>query len=336
MHRPVAYDAEGRPLYLHPPSEAVVDADKYDTGIGQQTQPSKSPSDTEGSPKNDKQYNIETPDVKDIPSPEEDPVVKDVVNKSDEEGVADQAKVTTVSSHVTNQPDDYAGQNFHPKIRSQYANEPDVVHTTRSVETKAFVISDKVKRKHEKSVERYPYLNLSKGEFVILDIKRHPIGMLFPISITLLLIIAILWFASLYPSIYSSAYLSIMPQPALMFGIIVLFVVLVVLSCAAYLWVYLQNQFFMTNESVIQEIQETLFARREQTVSLGSIEDASYNQAGILQTVLNYGTIRLSTEGEETTYLFHYVENPRHQISILNNAIESFKNGRPVDDPHDS
>ena len=88
----------------------------------------------------------------------------------------------------------------------------------------------------------------------------------------------------------------------------------------------------MTNERVIQEIQESLFSRREQTVSLGSIEDASFHQSGIVQTLFNYGTIRLSTEGEETTYIFRYVANPRAQVAVLNNAIEAFKNGRPVCD----
>jgi hypothetical protein len=51
--------------------------------------------------------------------------------------------------------------------------------------------------------------------------------------------------------------------------------------------------------------------------------------------MLNYGTVRLSTEGEETTYRVSYVANPRHHIAVLNNAIESFKNGRPVD-PYES
>ena len=98
---------------------------------------------------------------------------------------------------------------------------------------------------------------------------------------------------------------------------------------------YAQNRFFLTNESVIQEIQLSLFSKREQTVSLGNIEDASFSQKGILQTFFNYGSIRLSTEGDETTYRFQYVANPRHEIAILNNAVEAFKNGRPVDESGD-
>jgi hypothetical protein len=92
----------------------------------------------------------------------------------------------------------------------------------------------------------------------------------------------------------------------------------------------MNNKFFLTNESVIQEIQTSLFSHHEQTVSLANIEDASYLQQGIIQTMFNYGSIRLSTEGDETTYRFNYVTNPKQQIATLNNAVEAFKNGRPV------
>ena len=186
-------------------------------------------------------------------------------------------------------------------------------------------------QKYRESKEKYPYLNLSEGEFVILDIKRHPIGMLMPIIVTFALLMAIFVFGSLYPSMYDAAAGTIKPSIPAMFGILLLISALVVLGGAVALWIYLQNQFFMTNESVIQEVQDSLFMRREQTVSLGSIEDASFKQNGILQTVLDYGTIRLSTEGQETTYVFRYVAHPKKQIATLNNAIEAFKNGRPVD-----
>jgi len=96
-------------------------------------------------------------------------------------------------------------------------------------------------------------------------------------------------------------------------------------------YVYVNNKFFLTNESVIQEIQVSLFARKEQTVSLANIEDASYTQHGIIQTIFNYGSVRLSTQGDETTYRFTYVARPKEHIETLNNAVEAFKNGRPVD-----
>lgn len=267
LTQPVAYDADGRPLYHHPPQ----------TGR---------------------------------PAP----------------------VVAQTNSHVTTRPEIIDGENFDPRLRSQYANEPQVVHVAREIDPKPFTISDELKRKHEKSVQQYPNLNLSEGEYVILDIKRHPIGMLIPAIVSIFLVVIIMIFVLFYPSIARDSILPIMPSVTDIFGVAMLLIGLVVLGGAVALWIYLQNQFFMTNESVIQEIQESLFSRREQTVSLGSIEDASFRQSGIIQTIFNYGTIRLSTEGEETTYRFHFVANPREQIAIINNAIEDFKNGRPVYD----
>jgi uncharacterized membrane protein YdbT with pleckstrin-like domain len=121
-----------------------------------------------------------------------------------------------------------------------------------------------------------------------------------------------------------------LPEYGSILPIILPFMLLVGLGGWVAVWVYLQNLFFLTNESVIQCIQQSLFSRHEQTISLGSIEDASFTQTGILQTMLGYGTIRLSTEGEESTYKFTYAQKPQAQVAVLNNAIESFKNGRPV------
>ena len=60
------------------------------------------------------------------------------------------------------------------------------------------------------------------------------------------------------------------------------------------------------------------------------IEDVSFTQKGVIQNIFNYGSIRLSTEGEGTTYSFSYVNNPKETVANLSNAIESFKYGRVV------
>lgn len=266
--QPVAYDADGRPLYHHPPEQQLPEAP--------------------------------------VPSP---------------------AKLTQANS----KPESIDGHNFDPPLRTQYANEQQVVHATRPIEPTVPAVSEDLDRKHRASQDTYPHLNLSEGEYVILDIKRHPIGMLGPIGITFAFLVAIFAFIAMYPALNdSSSAGSFMPDTATMFIICLLISIVAILGGSLALWVYLQNQFFMTNESVIQYIQESPFSRHEQTVSLGSIEDASFRQSGIIQTILNYGTIRLSTEGEETTYVFRYVTNPKKQIAILNDAIEDFKNGRPV------
>lgn len=239
------------------------------------------------------------------------------------------------TSHVTVAPNEMPGHNFDPQIRAQYANEPKVVHATRQPEAANLSVSDANAKLHDESVKKYPHLNLSEGEFVVLDVKRHPVGLLLPIFATGITILALIVALIIYPSDTASVAGPSLPAFGDVFLVLMILMLLVGVGGSIAIWVYLQNQFYMTNESVIQEIQHSLFSRHEQTVSLGSIEDASFKQSGIFQMMMDYGTVRLSTEGEETTYRFTYVANPRNHVAILNNAIEAFKNGRPVD-PHEN
>lgn len=245
------------------------------------------------------------------------------------------------TSLVSSKPDAYEGHNFNPKLRTQYANEPDLVHASRPHEPKVPDISERLQRKSEESKRRYPFLNLSEGEYVILRIKRHPIGLLIPSVTTAFAVIILTALAFLVPDFYRSIEQSATsggfspPGQGVVMGVLLLLALVSALVGGASIWVYQRNQFFLTNESVIQEMQYGLFSHREQTVSLGSIEDASYRRRGILQHLFNYGMIRLSTEGEETTYRFAFVENPKEQVAIVSNAVEAFKNGRPVEDLDD-
>jgi uncharacterized membrane protein YdbT with pleckstrin-like domain len=234
---------------------------------------------------------------------------------------------------IHSKPDGYEGQNFDPKIRAQYANEPELTHATRAYEPEVPEVGEKLRKKHEESVQLYPFLNLSEGEFVMLRIRRHPIGLLIPVFITVLTVTILSVIMFLVPDFYASSQSQSsisLPAPEIVIGVLLLLILLSVIVGGIAVWIYIKNQFFLTNESVIQEIQHSLFSHHEQTVSLGSVEDASYKQQGILQYIFNYGTMRLSTEGEETTYRFAFVENPKEQIATVTDAVESFKNGRPV------
>lgn len=192
-------------------------------------------------------------------------------------------------------------------------------------------MSDEVKRRHEDSLRRYPRLNLSKGEFVISAVTRHPIGLIRIWAVVLLFVLFIFFVAwQLVGELGASAAQGQVPNDILVYVAAALISALCFIGGIAATFIYNNNYFFLTNESVIQEMQINLFAKHEQTVSLANIEDASFQQSGVLPTLLNYGMIRLSTEGDETTYRFSYVAHPKRQVAILNNAVEAFKNGRPV------
>lgn len=207
------------------------------------------------------------------------------------------------------------------------------VHIARAVNPIKPVVPPETQRRHDRSKLLYPTLNLSDGEYVIRAVRRHPIGLIAPLVLGALLIAVTLTLVSSYSEFVEQFSI----QGALADGSVVLalaliFIVVVALGMAVSSYVYMSNKFFLTNESVIQEIQHSLFSRHEQTVSLANIEDASFTQRGILQYIFNYGDVRLSTEGDETTYRFTYVANPKAHVDQLNNVVEAFKNGRPVEE----
>lgn len=210
------------------------------------------------------------------------------------------------------------------------------VHMTRATQPMKPEISPEMKERHDKSQQQYPFLNLSDSEYVISAVRRHPIGLFIPVGTTLFLVAMLFVLMFMYSNIADSANSSVpLPGIGATFFLFVALVIGVLMGGFIAVYVYLANKFFLTNESVIQELQTSLFSHHEQTVSLASIEDASYQKHGILQSLLDYGSIRLSTEGDETTYRFKYVARPKQQIAQLNNAVEAFKNGRPVED-HDN
>jgi membrane protein YdbS with pleckstrin-like domain len=213
--------------------------------------------------------------------------------------------------------------------------EPPVVYMTRPAEPMQQHISDAARRRHEESKRLYPHLNLSEGEYVISAIRRHPIGLLSIWGVVALIIVLILIGT---PIILSNPVFSeqISPGAFASLGVVLLLLgALFVLGGVIATVVYNANRFYLTNESVTQQIQHSLFSKKEQTISLANVEDASFRQHGIVQHLLNYGSLRLSTEGDETTYRFNYVSDPFRQVKLLNNAVEAFKNGRPVNPEDD-
>ena len=232
----------------------------------------------------------------------------------------------------------------HPPAQSQpepqpgtTAQSPQVVYMTRAVDPHQPDVSDEVKAKHDESMKRYPSLNLSEGEYVISAVQRHPIGLF---SIWLVVALAVLVVVVGLPLLLNTdTFLGgrELSGEAIFSGgmVLLLAAALFVLGGIIATVVYRANRFFLTNESVIQHIQTSLFSKKDQTISLANIEDASYRQQGILQTLLNYGAIRLSTEGEETTYRFNFVAKPKNDVDTLNNAVEAFKNFRPIENDNE-
>ena len=60
-------------------------------------------------------------------------------------------------------------------------------------------------------------------------------------------------------------------------------------------------------------------------IDLGSIEDASFRQDTIWQKMFNFGTLRLSTVGDETTYTFKYSDIAPEDLKAITKLITNAK-----------
>lgn len=191
-------------------------------------------------------------------------------------------------------------------------------------------VSDAARLKHLQSQKIYPGLNLSEGEYVITSVTRHPVGLVVPTLLGMLLIFLSVFFFAKFDSIMRIVLPNQKISSGAMIFPVIIFICMIFLANYIIYSVYNKNKLFLTNESLIQHIQTTIFSKRERVISLMDIEDVSFTQKGVMQNIFNYGSLRLSTEGEGTTYYFSYASNPKETVANLSNAIESFKYGRVV------
>ncbi len=187
----------------------------------------------------------------------------------------------------------------------------------------------------DKENASFPGLNLSEGEYLIRVITRHPIGALPALAtgLAILVVLFVVW-ADL-PYIATWLQIDVSTINLVYFSLIMLFLITVtsVVTFVAY-FVYSNNRMFLTNESVIQEIQKTLFSHKGQTVNLLNVEDVSFKKQGVFQQAFNYGTVSLSTEGEQTNYDLSYARDPKGAADAINNAIEKINQNSPTSNDH--
>jgi uncharacterized membrane protein YdbT with pleckstrin-like domain len=190
------------------------------------------------------------------------------------------------------------------------------------------VLTPEVLAKHQESKRKYPQLSLSAGEYVIEEVRRHPIGLISIWALTVFLVLVILVALPFYGIQHDLIAQTLMipaanlPSAAIMTVPALILIAFFVLGGVIATYIYEGNKFYITSESIVQFIQTGLFSTKQQTVNLINVEDASSEQHGILEQFLNFGVLKLSTQGEETTYHFQFVSNPKRVVNVINDASE--------------
>jgi len=176
--------------------------------------------------------------------------------------------------------------------------------------------------RHERSKKDFPGLRLEEDEYVEFAFRRARVCLMMIICGTGIGIIILLL----------AFLLVLMGQFMLddigrnfLFIILAALLATVVLVGLISLRVYNGNKLFITNKRAIQMIMMSPVANSINVIDLVSIEDASFHQEGILQNLFHYGTLRLATVGDETTYTFKYSDISGADLKAVTDLISAAK-----------
>lgn len=185
------------------------------------------------------------------------------------------------------------------------------------------------KIRHERSKKDFPKLKLEDDEYVEFAFSRAKVCLLM-IIVGVAVGLGLILCAFLFVLLGQEA----LDEMGRRFLFIILFALLasaLIIGMIA-LRIYNGNKLFITNKHVMQFIMESLVSSSVNIIDLSSIEDASFKQDSLMQRIFHYGTFRLSTVGDETTYTFKYSDISPSDLRTVTKLISAAKEGKNVKD----
>ena len=174
-------------------------------------------------------------------------------------------------------------------------------------------------------------ISLEAGERIVLEIKRTKI---IPILIFAGACLASILLFALYILINAgNSFVFALDASGRAFFLLVIAIVLgtVWIATLISLNVYTTNKLFVTNKRLIQRVANSLFDTAMNVIDLVSVEDVSFKQAGLFEHLFEVGTLRMSTIGDETTYIFKYLDTPTDELETITHYVHIEKGEIPAD-----
>ena len=178
------------------------------------------------------------------------------------------------------------------------------------------------KIRHERSKRDFPGVKLEDDEYVEYAFTRAKVCLWLILGGTGLGLIVIL--LGFLLTLLGQSMVDEMGRHFLFIILGTLLVAAIIIGLVS-LMVYRGNRMIVTNKHVIQMIMNSPVSTSINIIDLGSIEDASFRQENLLQKLFNYGTLRLSTVGDETTYTFPYSDVSSEELKGVTQLITEAK-----------
>ena len=185
------------------------------------------------------------------------------------------------------------------------------------------------KIRHERSKKDFPMLNLEDDEYVEYAFKRANICLMLIMAGTGIGVIIILLGFLLV--LLGQSMIDEMGKKFLFIMLFALFASVIIIRIVA-IKTYRGNRLFITNQRVVQHLMTSLVSSSVNAIDLTGVEDVSFHQDGILPRIFHYGTLRLATVGDETTYTFKYSDISPEDMKAISKMITDAKKRSKKDD----
>jgi hypothetical protein len=161
---------------------------------------------------------------------------------------------------------------------------------------------------------------IENDEHVLIVVRKHWAGLAAIYLLACILIISIVALTVfVVPDLkLSSATLGLTSMGAMVVGLIFA----VVLSVMVY--VYKKSSLTLTDRSLVQIIQRSLFNKKVSRLSMSNVEDVNAEQKGIIASMLGYGTLTVQTAGEEDNFVFSFCPNPNFYAEKILEARQAY------------
>ncbi|MCA9329075.1 hypothetical protein KDA11_00355 [Candidatus Saccharibacteria bacterium] len=95
--------------------------------------------------------------------------------------------------------------------------------------------------------------------------------------------------------------------------------------------IYYQSQIIVTDKTITQTIQTSLFSKKTSQLAISSVEDVTANESGFFATMLDYGQLLIETAGEQENFHFEYCPHADHYAKLVLEARQQFMGRRESD-----
>lgn len=173
---------------------------------------------------------------------------------------------------------------------------------------------------------------LEPGECILTVVHRSVIGLVGIYLVAIVAVIAIFGLViAISPDTFDTSSDNISGSLS---AIMVLGAILLVLILFTATYVYRQSRLLVTDKSLVQVIQKTLFIRKVSRLSMSNVEDVNEEQRGVLASIFNYGTLTVQTAGTEDNFIFTLCPSPAALADRIIEARQAYAKSLEEENEH--